>query len=101
MSPFLPSVYPDSVSLLPATRLSGMHLHESEVCFHFVPGNLQGRRSFWHHETGTRSGTADDNTAGSFPGSGSNRSRRKSYATFQTHSGHRSSCKQIVSTVQG
>ena len=61
MSPFLPSVCSVRALTLPESRCSGAHFHESEVCFHFMPGNLRGRRNFWHPGTGTQSGISDGN----------------------------------------
>jgi len=46
MNPVLPLEYSGNVAPLPTIQRSGMHSHESEVCFHSLPGNLQVRQSF-------------------------------------------------------
>ena len=50
MNPFLPLEHSGSVKPSPETRLPGMHLHENEVYFRFVPDNLQVRQSFLHRK---------------------------------------------------
>ena len=88
MNPFLPSEHSGSVKPSPETRLSGMHSHENEVYFRFVPDNLQVRQSFLHRGKGIQFDIADDSIAGSSSDSGLNPWRKRLHEMLHIHVGH-------------
>ena len=101
MNLFLPSEHSDSVKPWPVTRWIGMHSHENEVYFRFVPGNLQARQSFLHPGKGIQFDIAADSIAGSSPVSGSNLWRKRLNEMLHIHVGHSSVSKQSGSIVEG